>query len=96
MTPASSITTSAPASVSTFAAMPPPAPEPTTQTSKTFRLRMICTVGHSMDGCAPSQDEPGERRSDDSVTILARRVDVVEPGGESKMLVTLVMPETTY
>src|SRR5260221_7167877 len=31
--PASSITTSAPASHSTFAAMPPPAPDPTMQTS---------------------------------------------------------------
>ena len=31
--PASSMTTSAPASVSTFAAMPPPAPEPTMHTS---------------------------------------------------------------
>src|SRR5215510_9071195 len=31
--PASSITTSAPASQSTLAAMPPPAPEPTMQTS---------------------------------------------------------------
>ena len=33
MPPASSITTSAPASHSTLAAMPPPAPEPTMQTS---------------------------------------------------------------
>jgi len=49
-----------------------------------------------MDGCPPSQDEPGERRSDFSVTISAGRVDVVEPGGESKMLVTLLMPTTTY
>ena len=45
MMPASSITTSAPASVSTLAAIPPPAPEPTTQTSNTLRLRMIC-IGH--------------------------------------------------
>ncbi len=34
--PASSITTSAPALVSMYAAMPPPAPEPTMQTSYTF------------------------------------------------------------
>jgi hypothetical protein len=33
MPPASSITTSAPASQSTFAAMPPPAPDPTIHTS---------------------------------------------------------------
>src|SRR6266850_4071378 len=36
MGPASSMTTSAPASHSTFAAMPPPAPEPTMQTSYVF------------------------------------------------------------
>src|SRR3954469_5623723 len=42
MPPASSITTSAPASQSTFAAMPPPAPEPTIQTSYVLDCRMIC------------------------------------------------------
>ena len=44
ITPASSISTLAPASVSTFAAMPPPAPEPTMTTSYTVRLRMICMI----------------------------------------------------
>jgi len=34
--PASSSSTSAPASASTLAAMPPPAPEPTMQTSQVF------------------------------------------------------------
>src|SRR5206468_844597 len=36
MPPASSITTSAPASQSTFAAIPPPAPDPTMHTSYVF------------------------------------------------------------
>jgi hypothetical protein len=40
--PASSITTFAPACASTMAAMPPPAPDPMTQTSYAVRLRMIC------------------------------------------------------
>src|SRR4249920_2821107 len=40
--PASSIRTRAPASVNTLAAMPPPAPEPITQTSNCSRLRMTC------------------------------------------------------
>src|SRR5690348_9195932 len=40
--PASSITTFAPAFVSAYAAMPPPAPEPTIQTSYTKRLLVDC------------------------------------------------------
>src|SRR5438270_12755659 len=40
--PASSITTFAPARVSAYAAMPPPAPEPTMQTSYTKRLLVEC------------------------------------------------------
>src|SRR3989442_10239958 len=40
--PASSSRTSAPASASTFAAMPPPAPDPTMHTSKTLGCLMIC------------------------------------------------------
>src|SRR5262245_46285099 len=42
--PASSMTTSAPASHRTLPAMPPPAPEPTMQTSYTLPGRMICTA----------------------------------------------------
>src|SRR5262245_18390019 len=41
-TPASSMTTRAPASVRTFAAMPTPAPDPTTQTSNSSRPRITC------------------------------------------------------
>src|SRR3954467_11727833 len=40
--PASSMTTSAPASQSTFAAMPPPAPDPMMQTSYVFGCRITC------------------------------------------------------
>src|SRR5438270_8389870 len=40
--PASSITTFAPAFVSAYAAMPPPAPDPTIQTSYTTRLLFEC------------------------------------------------------
>src|ERR1051326_8161113 len=43
MPPASSRTTLAPASHSTFAAMPPPAPDPTIQTSYVSGRLMICT-----------------------------------------------------
>ena len=43
--PASSMSTLAPAWVRTIAAIPPPAPEPMTQTSYVVRLRMICIGG---------------------------------------------------
>src|SRR5439155_25058606 len=46
--PASSITTSAPASHSTLAAIPPPAPEPTIQTSYVFGCRITCITGKSV------------------------------------------------
>src|SRR6185312_10623190 len=40
--PASSITTSAPACVSAYAVMPPPAPEPTMHTSYVLRVPAAC------------------------------------------------------
>src|SRR5258708_36270739 len=46
--PASSRTTSAPASDRTLAAMPPPAPEPTMQTSKVLVLVAISIGGASL------------------------------------------------
>src|SRR5207302_1630457 len=42
--PASSMQTLAPASVSTWAAIPPPAPEPTTITSYDFGLALTCGI----------------------------------------------------
>src|SRR6266487_4630470 len=50
--PASSSTTSAPASHRTLAAIPPPAPEPTMQTSKVFVLVAISIGGASLQGAS--------------------------------------------
>src|ERR1044072_150734 len=47
--PASSRTTSAPPSARTLAAMPPPAPEPTIQTSYSFARLTICMVAPLCD-----------------------------------------------
>src|SRR5882672_99463 len=67
--PASSSTTSAPASARTLAAIPPPAPEPTMQTSKVFVL-----VAISIGECLPPASVPAPSAGE--CTALGRPWDV--------------------
>src|SRR5947209_7211975 len=53
--PASSMQTLAPASVSTWAAIPPPAPEPTTTTSYDLGLALTCGIAPILLGARLEQ-----------------------------------------
>src|SRR5580692_10158918 len=71
MGPASSSATERPRSVSTLTAVPPPAPEPTTATSNTCGVRVICSISSLRVYLTPRLGRPPAQTCRSTATKLA-------------------------